>query len=69
MSLMGTIQNLSEEISYCEGYEEALGILNCISVEINASPIVLGYWYLWPPELYCAYMDAMRRYVWKCLHG
>ena len=67
MNLVSAVRDLSEEIPQCKGYEGALDVLDLISAKLEASPIALGFWYLWPPELYTAYLDAMRIYVWKCL--
>lgn len=68
MSLVSAVKDLSAEISNCKDHREALGILGLIAAKLESSPVALGFWYLWPPELYEAYLDAMRMYVWKCLH-
>lgn len=68
MNLVGDVKSLGAEISNCKDHREALGVLERIAAKLEASPIALGFWYLWPSELYEAYLDAMRMYVWKCLH-
>jgi hypothetical protein len=68
VSLTNTVRDLSAEISNCKDYQEALEVLSHIAAKLEASPVALGFWYLWPSELYEAYLDAMRMYVWKCLH-
>ena len=67
MSLVSTVRDLTQEMEFCEGHEEALGVLNIIASTLETSPIALGFWYLWPPELYKAYLDAMRVYAWTCM--
>ena len=67
MNLVGTVRDLTAQILDCANHEEAIGVLDSISIILETSPIALGFWWLWPPDLYTAYLDAMRVYVVFCL--
>ena len=69
MNLTEAVKDLTMQIPVCNSHEEAIEILGQINDTLGNSPIALGFWYLWPTELYEAYLDAMRMYAWKCLHG